>query len=664
MKEMIIDEIKFTKIDLNMSFSKYPNNISLKYKDKSRFTNFDSLTPEIIKFLNHFSIDSNKDLLLINKDLCKKALQKLKIKLEEIPFKSILDDLVKANYNFEFFFFENYLSKLTKVIIRCFHEMNNSEGFKLFLKELENDEKFNTCDIKPNYCSSKKKNISFTLEVKILFDKLKNIKTLKFFIPNKVNHLFNYLIVLLNTKWLFKNFAEIEIDLESLFYNQVFTDDNPDKAFINIMSNKKAFLLMILLCYFISTFENINKIIVKIYDSFQIEIDSVLKNRKIFLCGFHLLDFFSKFNKIQKLEFDFNCLDSNTFQRFLIILQRNKVLRSMKIQFFPGEDNYYTITSLSKICTTLNISLSLLNESGGKFLNKTENIFDDNEYIINKLLIFFLKNMENLFFLLKRKKLQDVELIFEPPNLLCSNENYINIMIKFFINMFFLIETHDWQCFHFKIPQLIFDSDKNPELILIFDKINIMNNTSLKNLRISSKFIKIKNIHKMIPYNLNSLNIGELDDSSFKGFCENLDFQKFRNLRYLKVDLFNYLFSNKNGIELLFNFLRIKKNHNLSQVHIKSNLNLNNDQLNLIYDIIDNDSVGHYILQFCGKNIIPDKFKTRVLNTNEIDFKCIYNFIYALNTKKFRTLKNKKIITNFSQFTKRQIGKIIELKLI
>ena len=134
MKEMIIDEIKFTKIDLNMSFSKYPNNISLKYKDKSRFTNFDSLTPEIIKFLNHFSIDSNKDLLLINKDLCKKALQKLKIKLEEIPFKSILDDLVKANYNFEFFFFENYLSKLTKVIIRCFHEMNNSEGFKLFLK--------------------------------------------------------------------------------------------------------------------------------------------------------------------------------------------------------------------------------------------------------------------------------------------------------------------------------------------------------------------------------------------------------------------------------------------------------------------------------------------------------------------------------------------------
>ena len=102
----------------------------------------------------------------------------------------------------------------------------------------------------------------------------------------------------------------------------------------------------------------------------------------------------------------------------------------------------------------------------------------------------------------------------------------------------------------------------------------------------------------------------------------------------------------------------------MSQVHIKSNLNLNNDQLNLIYDIIDNDSVGHYILQFCGKNIIPDKFKTRVLNTNEIDFKCIYNFIYALNTKKFRTLKNKKIITNFSQFTKRQIGKIIELKLI
>ena len=91
---------------------------------------------------------------------------------------------------------------------------------------------------------------------------MKNIKTLKLLIPNKVNHLYNYLIVLLNTKWLFKNYVEIKIDLELLFYNQVFTDYNPDKAFINITSNKKAYLVMILLYYFISTFEYINKIIV------------------------------------------------------------------------------------------------------------------------------------------------------------------------------------------------------------------------------------------------------------------------------------------------------------------------------------------------------------------------------------------------------------------
>ena len=90
----------------------------------------------------------------------------------------------------------------------------------------------------------------------------------------------------------------------------------------------------------------------------------------------------------------------------------------------------------------------------------------------------------------------------------------------------FLNETLDWQSFHFKILQLIFESDKNPELILIFDKINT-NNKSLKNFRISSKSIKIKNIHKLIPYNLNSLNIGELDDSSFKGFVKTLIFKNF-----------------------------------------------------------------------------------------------------------------------------------------
>ena len=42
--------------------------------------------------------------------------------------------------------------------------MNNSDGFKLFIKELENDEKVNTCDIKRNCCFSKKK-ISYSNRV-------------------------------------------------------------------------------------------------------------------------------------------------------------------------------------------------------------------------------------------------------------------------------------------------------------------------------------------------------------------------------------------------------------------------------------------------------------------------------------------------------------------
>ena len=198
----------------------------------------------------------------------------------------------------------------------------------------------------------------------------------------------------------------------------------------------------------------------------------------------------------------------------------------------------------------------------------------------------------------------------------------------------------------------------------MLEKISINNNITLKNLTISAKFIKINNFHKLIPHNLKYLKIGELDDYSLIGLFKNINFKIFKDLSCLKIVISKFLFNFDTIIESLYSFFRSKKYINLNQIYFKSNLCLNNEQLNKIYNIIDNDSVAKYIFQFSGKYIDPDKFSFRKLYTEEIDSNCTYNFLYVTEIKKYYKLKITKFIEKLAQFTKRKKEKILVLKLV
>ena len=661
------NESKFLKINTKNTLYEYNGCFEEKSKIKDKY--LQPLSPEMIKFLTHFFIDPNTDLLITNKFLANKILQKLNRTVGEIPIKNIMESIETRKYNLEFYFFETYLIDIGKVLIKNFFAIDKEFKivcYKDFIEKLLNFGKDIYCKKKKKkkFKASKKEIIVFPNELRLLYETFQLIKTLKFFIPNKVYNIYNYLIVLLNSKWLFVNTLEIELDLESQLFNQVFTDDNADKSLKNIISNSKAYLLMIFYCYFVSTFENLNRIKLKMYDSFQIEIDCILKHRKILINEFHLLDFFLKLEKIQNLELAFNCLDSNTFERFIIILKQNKSIKCIKIEFFSRDDNFYTISCLTKISSILRISLTHLENSGRKSMCTTDNVFDEVEYIVNKLIKFFVRNIQNLFIVLNNKKLTEIMMRFDPPNLLNLNEKYINIMHKFFLNLFYSLETCEWQSFKLKTPHLFFDSTRNPGLIPAIEKIELKGNKNLKNLNISARFIKINNIYKLIPNNLTYLKIGVLDDASLDSLFRKLSNKECNNLSSLKITISKYFFDFDGRLETIYNFFRIKKHYNLQQIYFKSNLILTNEQLNNIYMIIDHDSISKYIFQFNGKYINPDKFNNRKLYTDETDFKFIYNLLYAIEKNKFLKLKNTIIFIKLSQFTKKQRDKIIELKLI
>jgi len=291
-------------------------------------------------------------------------------------------------------------------------------------------------------------------------------------------------------------------------------------------------------------------------------------------------------------------------------------------------------------------------------------VLDEAEYILDKLIKYFERNMENLFFTIKMKEMTEITLKFDPPTIIGSNEKYINIFHKFMINIFYALEVCPWQNLVLKTPHIFFDSIRNPGLVNMIEQVNLENNMFLRNLNISAKFNKLTNIQKLIPFNLNYLKIGELDDTSLIALYKNLDWTKFRELACLKVVVSPYFFDLDGDIESFYNFFKIKKCKNLQQIYFKSSLKLNNEQLNKIYTIIDGDPVKKYILQFSGKNITKEKFLYRQLITIETDYKCLNSFLYVIDKFKCIKLKNKSFFEKIASFSKKKKSKVVDLKLV
>ena len=165
------------------------------------------------------------------------------------------------------------------------------------------------------------------------------------------------------------------------------------------------------------------------------EIFQFLKTRNIFINDFHLLSYILKKNLIN-FSIEFNSLDNQTFEKVLNFLEQNKDLCTCNISFFP-EEQFFKTELLYKLLQSNDDKFKIrkCKENNNKlgfnpkiFYNTKENESLE-EFILRKLLYFFEKNIQNLFYLLTLK----TNIIRYPKSILFINtENkYYGFMFNF-----------------------------------------------------------------------------------------------------------------------------------------------------------------------------------------------------------------------------------------
>ena len=218
------------------------------------------------------------------------------------------------------------------------------------------------------------------------------------------------------------------------------------------------------------------------------------------------------------------------------------------------------------------------------------------EFILRKLSCYFEKNIQNLFYLLTLKtNIMDLCLIFDIPTILIKNGFYNNILFKFFLDIFILLDSSKNKILKklsLIAENFIFDSRKYPVLNDFCDKLNFYTNKNhkLQSLIFQAKIYRMPKIYRFIPYNLTYLSIGSLDYETFYGLTDYLtssDFGMRTKLKQLKIQLYNILIkTNYNTLPNIFLQVSVKSIMYDDKLRIKLESDLSN--ATNIYLKIDN----------------------------------------------------------------------------
>ena len=167
----------------------------------------------------------------------------------------------------------------------------------------------------------------------------------------------------------------------TLNYSSSFNKNNLNNNCIEVDAQNKEkfykkyqpFLEMIIIYgYFIRKMTKIIKSKFILPLNLSYDISHMLKEQKIFFDDFHFLTFINQ-KEIKIATIDFNSLDSQTFEKVLIFLNKNQLLNVCKISFFPPEEYFQT-----------ELLFKLLQNCDEKY-TFTEN--NNNKYGFNKNLI-------------------------------------------------------------------------------------------------------------------------------------------------------------------------------------------------------------------------------------------------------------------------------------
>jgi len=248
----------------------------------------------------------------------------------------------------------------------------------------------------------------------------------------------------------------------------------------------------------------------KIPDSFLADIDLILKEEKILLSDFHYLDILlESYINLNKIQIEFNSLDSSTFDRLNKMITNNKHLASLNLKLFSSNSNMLNLDNLRNIANMINFDNfeKDKNTASNKNLKKKEKkdvIFDEASYLLDIIYRPFADNLEKLFWNIIERKihLKFLSINFDMPSYISNNDKFIELFQN---NLFLFFE---------KISAVV-PNHKNFDKLKINRRLNSVDSglrfdEGLDQKSIFGELIKRKNIEntkrKVSYFNLNTIN--------------------------------------------------------------------------------------------------------------------------------------------------------------
>ena len=394
--------------------------------------------------------------------------------------------------------------------------------------------------------------------------------------------------------------------------------------YIDTIKNNKKFLdLIVMIICSLGTLTKISNLDIVMNDSYNYEVFTHLlsscdieEELNLIDNNFHILDFiYNKIKEIKKLNIEINSLDFLTFTKALNFIHKNEKLNTLQISLFSSDVSYLRISLLK-----------MYNQQIGEFKNLIEiNNKNIETKIINDLLPLFIQNLSVLFEILKKKK--NIEILgfnIDLPTVLLNKQIYIIPILKFILNILFLIDNNKCKLQKLTIlsPSLVINNKILTGVNDIMSNINInQNNKILNELNIQIQFYEIINIKNLITTRLTKLNIGDLDLTTFKNFVSYLISFKFCSksiLENLGIGLNKSITEFSTELKFLLRELFNIKIQSLIQLNIYTNVIINEKNYNYLINILKDNWISSYVLIFNPKsNDILNKYKNM---KNEINF--------------------------------------------
>ena len=423
---------------------------------------------------------------------------------------------------------------------------------------------------------------------------------------NKYIKAFNYSNekYIFHKKWDFEsNFYVQEKDLLSRKDN----DNNRKKFELNLINEKihineliikytellKSFLITF---YTLSQYINVNKFELIINDSYSHEFQFFFKkNFQIDIhSSFHILNFLKNKDTLKSLNIELNAIDYVTTRKFFHLIKKNKSLQELQISFFSSDVSYLQQT-IYKIYSQF---------AKNKKESQVYYIEEPETEMLNQINNYFQLNLSYLFdIILQKKKLSKLGLYFDIPSILLENQKYTIPILKFIINIIFLLDEDNSKLNSLTLlsPNTILHKALFPSIDDYFEDLEIYEkNKSLHTLHLHLKMYEIINIKKIISPNLLILSIGDFDLISFKTivyYLTSYNFSCNSNLKYLTLGLLKSITDYNDIFILLLKKLYSIKIQHIIELNIYTNIIIDSkEQYEELIDVLKYNWISSSII--------------------------------------------------------------------